>query len=72
MLDSSDFTNAIEFMDTFKLNLYSSEIFVFTPKGDIHKMPAKSTVRIFRRIISSLCPSLPIYEYGATNPIRYW
>lgn len=47
MLDSSDFTNAIEFMDTFKLNLYSSEIFVFTPKGDIHKMPAKSTALDF-------------------------
>lgn len=47
MLDSSDFTNAIEFMDTFKLNLYSSEIFVFTPKGDIHKMPARSTALDF-------------------------
>ena len=47
VLDSSDFTNAIEFMDTFKLNLYSSEIFVFTPKGDIHKMPAKSTALDF-------------------------
>ena len=27
--------NAIDFMDTFKLNLFASEIFVFTPKGEI-------------------------------------
>ena len=47
MLDTSDFTNAVEFMDTFKLNLYSTEIFVFTPKGDIRKMPAKSTALDF-------------------------
>ena len=37
-----------------------------------HYETEQYTVRIFRRIISSLCPSLPIYEYGATNPIRYW
>lgn len=47
MLDTSDFTNAVEFMDTFKLNLYSTEIFVFTPKGDIRKMPAKATALDF-------------------------
>jgi GTP pyrophosphokinase len=47
MLDTSDFTNAVEFMDTFKLNLYSTEIFVFTPKGDIRKMPARSTALDF-------------------------
>ncbi len=47
MLDNSDFTNAVEFMDTFKLNLYSNEKFVFTPKGDIKKMPIKSTVLDF-------------------------
>jgi GTP diphosphokinase / guanosine-3',5'-bis(diphosphate) 3'-diphosphatase len=43
MLDNADYNNAIEIMDTFKLNLYSNEIFVFTPKGDIIKMPAKAT-----------------------------
>ncbi len=47
MLDTSDFNNAIEFMDTFKLNLYSKEIFVFTPKGDIKKLPTKSTALDF-------------------------
>lgn len=47
MLDTGEFANAVEFMDTFKLNLYSTEIFVFTPKGDILKMPAKSTALDF-------------------------
>lgn len=47
MLDSSDLTNAVEFMDTFKLNLYASELFVFTPKGDVKKMPTHSTVLDF-------------------------
>lgn len=36
--------NAIDFLDTIKLNLYSSEIFVFTPKGDLLTLPAGSTV----------------------------
>ncbi|MCQ2337848.1 MAG: RelA/SpoT family protein [Paludibacteraceae bacterium] len=47
MLDTSDFTNAVEFMDTFKLNLYASELFVFTPAGDVRKMPTRSTVLDF-------------------------
>ena len=47
MLDSSDYTNAVEFMDTFKLNLYSNEIYVFTPKGDIKKLPPKATALDF-------------------------
>ncbi len=45
--DSTDLTNAVEFMDTFKLNLYSREIFLFTPKGDILKLPVKSTALDF-------------------------
>ena len=35
--------NAIDFMDTFKLNLFSSEIFVFTPSGEIKTLPQGST-----------------------------
>ena len=31
--------NAIDFMDEFKLNLYDKEVFVFTPGGDLHKLP---------------------------------
>jgi guanosine-3',5'-bis(diphosphate) 3'-pyrophosphohydrolase len=32
-------SDALEFMDDLKLNLFSSEIFIFTPKGDIKTMP---------------------------------
>lgn len=39
--------NAIDFLDTFKLNLFASEIFVFTPKGDIHTLPQGATVLDF-------------------------
>ena len=36
--------NAMDFLDTIKLNLFSSEIYVFTPKGDLLTLPAGSTV----------------------------
>jgi GTP pyrophosphokinase len=46
ILESPD-SNAMEFLDDFKLALYSDEIFVFTPKGDLRKLPAKSTILDF-------------------------
>lgn len=39
--------NAIDFLDTIKLNLFASEIFVFTPKGELRTMPQDSTVLDF-------------------------
>ena len=39
--------DAMDFLDAIKLNLFSSEIFVFTPKGDIKTMPANCTVLDF-------------------------
>lgn len=36
--------NAIDFLDTIKLNLFASEIYVFTPKGDLVTLPKGSTV----------------------------
>lgn len=36
--------NAIDFLDTIKLSLYSREIYVFTPKGDLLALPSGSTV----------------------------
>lgn len=36
--------NAIDFLDTLKLNLFSSEIVVFTPRGELLTLPAGSTV----------------------------
>ena len=34
--------DAIDFLDTIKLNLFASEIFVFTPKGELKTMPQNS------------------------------
>ncbi len=39
--------DAIDFLDAIKLNLFSSEIFVFTPKGEIKTMPAGCTALDF-------------------------
>lgn len=39
--------NAIDFVDDFKLNLFAKEIFVFTPKGDIHALPHRATALDF-------------------------
>jgi len=39
--------NAIDFLDTFKLNLFASEIFVFTPNGDIRTLPQGATALDF-------------------------
>jgi GTP pyrophosphokinase len=39
--------DAMDFLDAIKLNLYSSEIFVFTPKGEIKTMPSECTVLDF-------------------------
>lgn len=36
--------NAIDFLDTVTLNLFSSDIYVFTPKGDLITMPKGATV----------------------------
>lgn len=39
--------NAMDFLDTIKLNLYSAEIFVFTPKGEIKTLPLSATALDF-------------------------
>ncbi|MDR0574797.1 MAG: RelA/SpoT family protein [Tannerella sp.] len=35
--------NSLDFLDTIKMNLFSSEIFVFTPKGDLRTLPKGAT-----------------------------
>ena len=39
--------DAMDFLDTIKLNLFASEIFVFTPKGEIKTMPTGCTALDF-------------------------
>ncbi|PZW40499.1 GTP pyrophosphokinase [Mesonia algae] len=41
-LENSE-ANAVDFVEQFKLNLYSKEIFVFTPKGDLKSLPKGSS-----------------------------
>ena len=49
--------DAMDFLDAIKLNLFASEIFVFTPKGEIKTMPAGSTVLDFAFSIHTLLGS---------------
>lgn len=39
--------NALDFLDTIKLNLFSNEVMVFTPKGEIKKLPQGATALDF-------------------------
>ena len=39
--------NSNEYLDEFKLNLYDEEVFVFTPNGDLHKLPKGATLLDF-------------------------
>ena len=46
ILENTD-QNALDFLDDFKLNFFAEEIFVFTPKGDLRKLPANATILDF-------------------------
>ena len=49
--------DTLDFLDTIKLNLFASEILVFTPKGEIKTMPANSTALDFAFSIHSFLGS---------------
>ena len=65
--------DAKEFLDDFKLNLYSKEIFVFTPKGDLKKFPSGATVLDFaydiHSEVGSMCTGARVN--GRNVPIRH-
>ena len=46
MFEQSD-SSALEFVDDFRHNLYNKEIFVFTPKGELIKLPGGATALDF-------------------------
>jgi GTP pyrophosphokinase len=46
VLNSTE-ANALDFLDDFKMNLFSDEIFIFTPKGDLIKLPFGATALDF-------------------------
>ncbi|WP_159518197.1 RelA/SpoT family protein [Sunxiuqinia indica] len=45
--------NVVDFIDDFNTNIYSDEIFVFTPKGDLKRLPAGATLLDFAYEIHS-------------------
>lgn len=65
--------DAKEFLDDFKLSLYSKEIFVFTPKGDLKKFPAGASVLDFaydiHSEVGSMCTGARVN--GKNVPIRH-
>lgn len=65
--------NAVDFMDEFKLNLYDKEVFVFTPNGDLHKLPKGATALDFAFSIhsglGSKCVGAKVN--GKNMPIKY-
>jgi GTP pyrophosphokinase len=66
-------TDAINLIDDFKLNLYTKEIFVFTPNGDLKKFPEGATVLDFafevHTAVGSSCVGAKVN--GKNVPIRY-
>lgn len=65
--------NAVDFMDEFKLNLYDKEVFVFTPNGDLHKLPKGATALDFAFSIHSRlgCKCVGAKVNGKNMPIKY-
>ncbi len=71
-------SDALDFLDEFKLNLYTSEIYAFTPKGEMISLPKGSTVLDFAfnihseigrktigaKINSTLCPITQVINSG--------
>ena len=70
MLEHAD---GMEAMDQFKMDLYEDEVFVFSPRGDLHKFPMGATVLDFAYHIHSnlgnQCTGGRIN--GKVVPIRY-
>ncbi len=66
-------TDAVNLIDDFKLNLYTKEIFVFTPNGDLKKFPEGATVLDFafevHTAVGSSCVGARVN--GKNVPIRY-
>lgn len=52
ILENPD-VNVVDFIDEFRKNVYSDEIYVFTPKGDLKKLPKGATILDFAYDIHS-------------------
>ncbi len=71
-LEASEDTDGRAAMDQFKMDLYEDEVFVFTPKGDLYKLPRGATVLDFAFAIhtklGSICTGGKVN--GKNVPIR--
>jgi guanosine-3',5'-bis(diphosphate) 3'-pyrophosphohydrolase len=64
--------DSMKMMDQFKMDLYEDEVFVFTPKGDLFKLPKGATVLDFAFNIHSKlgCSCIGAKVNGKVAPIR--
>ena len=73
MLESGE-EDALDFIDEFKLNLHSEEIYVFTPNGDLFSLPKGATTLDFAfRVhtqIGSRCIGAKVNHKLVPSPIR--
>ena len=62
----------LEVMDQFKLDLYKDEVFVFTPKGDLYKLPQGATILDFAFTIHTNlgCKCIGAKVNGKNVPLR--
>lgn len=71
-LENSD-NDDLKLMDQFKMDLYKDEVFIFTPKGDLFKLPKGATVLDFafhiHSHVGSKCIGAKVNEKNV--PIKY-
>lgn len=66
-------SDSLKVMDQFKMDLYADEVFVFTPKGDLFKLPKGATVLDFAFHIHSKlgCKCLGAKVNGKNVPLKH-
>ncbi|MFC4739749.1 RelA/SpoT family protein [Flavobacterium ponti] len=72
-IENQTTSNAVDFVEDFKLNLYAKEIYVFTPKGDIKSLPKGATSLDFAFSIHSEigCKTRGTRVNGKLVPLNY-
>ena len=71
MLDTAS-QNSMEFLDAFKMNLFSQELMIFTPQGEMKSMPNGSTALDFAFEIHSSGDQVEIITSDNQKPKYEW